>query len=168
MCLNLLLTPSNRLEAPNLGWPHLWLRTLFHGAQIRPGARVVGGATPPPPYTSFGPTLPPPVRLGSSNPSLVCQTHQNCATPPCVTFHRVAGSQRGLDSHLFFPSHAVSGRCVLMAAAACVVSFPLALAEPSNWHTGVVLVVAGVVLQSLLPTPLHVPCVSSSLASLAQ
>ena len=65
---------------------------------------------------------------------------------------RVAFLHRALDSHPFFPSRAASGRCVLTAAVACV---PAANAEPSSWHTGLVLVVAGVVLQLLLPTPLR-------------
>ena len=53
-------------------------------------------------------------------------------------------------------SHAVSGRCVLTATAACVPCGVVSvLAEPSSWHTGVVLVVAGVILQFLLPTALH-------------
>ena len=63
-----------------------------------------------------------------------------------------------LDSHPFLPSHAVSGRCVLWAAVV------FALAEPSSWRTGAVLLAAGVVSQPLLPTPLrilvihHLPC----------
>ena len=61
-----------------------------------------------------------------------------------------------LDSHPFFPSRAASRRCVLAAAAACVpTGVASASAEPSSWHTGVVLVGAGVVLSFLLPTPLR-------------
>ena len=48
---------------------------------------------------------------------------------------RVYGAR---DSHPFFPSHVVSGRCVLSAAG--VVS---AFAEPRRWCAGAVLDVAG-------------------------
>ena len=59
-----------------------------------------------------------------------------------------------LDSHPLFSSRAASGRCVLTAAAACACAGVSASAEPRSWHTGSVLVGAGVVLQCLLPTPL--------------
>ena len=45
-----------------------------------------------------------------------------------------------LDSHPFFPSHAAVGRCVLTAAAAHVPAGVVStLAEPSSWHTVVLL-----------------------------
>ena len=51
-----------------------------------------------------------------------------------------------LDSHPFFPSRAALGCCVLSAAVAFVTAgVVFALAEPSSWHTGVVLVAAAVV-----------------------
>ena len=72
-----------------------------------------------------------------------------------------------LDSHPFFPSPAALGHCVLSAAAACVPAGAVfVFAEPSSWHTGVVLAGAGVISRFLLPTPLcslvaHLPrCVS--------
>ena len=62
-----------------------------------------------------------------------------------------------LESHLFFPLHAASGRCVLWAAAAWVpAGVVFVLAEPSSWRTGAVLLAAGVVSQRLLPTPLRI------------
>ena len=67
---------------------------------------------------------------------------------------------------------AAPGRCVLSAAAACVpCGVVFALAEPSSWRTGAVLVAAGVVSRPLLPTPLllvvhHPPrCVSVGMRS---
>ena len=48
-----------------------------------------------------------------------CRWSKQRERPPlCVTFHRLAVSLRALDSHPFFPSHAVSGDCVLPVAAA--------------------------------------------------
>ena len=71
-----------------------------------------------------------------------------------MTFRRIDVSFRG---HRFFPSHAASSRCVLSAAAPCCpAGVVLALAEPSSWRTGVVLVAAGVVSRPLLPTPLRI------------
>ena len=58
-----------------------------------------------------------------------------------------------LGSHPFFPSHAVSGCCVLPAAVACapagVVS---AFADPRGWCAGAVLVAAGAVCTLAVPS----------------
>ena len=78
--------------------------------------------------------------------------------PPCVAFRRVAVSFWGPGQSPV--PHTVSGRCVLLATAACVPADVVSMfAEPSSWRTGVVLVVAGVVFRSLLPTPLRMPVV---------
>ena len=50
---------------------------------------------------------------------------------------------------------------------ACDGDWQIRKAEPSGWHTGIVLVVAGVVLRFVLPTPLHVQVVHHA-ASLAR
>ena len=48
---------------------------------------------------------------------------------------------RALDSHPFFPLRAALGCCILTAAAVCVPAGVVsASAEPSSWHTRVVLV----------------------------
>ena len=49
-----------------------------------------------------------------------------------------------LNSHPFFPSHVASGHCALSAAAAgALAGVVSAVAEPSGWCAGAVLVVAG-------------------------
>ena len=63
---------------------------------------------------------------------------------------------------------AALGHCVLTAAAVCVPSGVVsALAGPSRWCTGTVLVVAGVVVRLLLSTPLHVQVVHHLLPHVA-
>ena len=102
----------------------------------------------------------------------VCVFHQpfRRVVGPLKAHARSAGeAQRGVcglrggsapDSHPFFPSRAASGQCFLTAAAAGVpCGVVSALAGPSRWRTGGVLVVVGVVLRPLLSTPLHVQVV---------
>ena len=80
--------------------------------------------------------------------------------PPCVTFCPVAVSSRALDNHPVFPSHAASGRCVLTAAAACVLCGVIsAVAEPGRWRSGGCAACCGVVLRFWPPTPLHIQVV---------
>ena len=77
--------------------------------------------------------------------------------PPCVTFRRVAVSLRGPGQSPARPFACCAGHCVLSAAAACVPAVVVfALAEPSSWRTGVVLIAAGVGGRPLLPTPLRI------------
>ena len=62
--------------------------------------------------------------------------------------------QGALDSHPFSPSRAVSGHCVVTATMARVPAGVVsALAEPSSWHTGVVLVGAGSFYVCCCPLP---------------
>ena len=82
--------------------------------------------------------------------------------PPCSLClcghvdRRVAVLSWGLDSHLFFPSRAVSGQvAVFLRPLRPVLLLVSSSAERSSWHTGVVLVHAGVMFRFLLPTPLH-------------
>ena len=66
-----------------------------------------------------------------------------CRAPPRVTFGLVVVSLRALDSHPFFPSHVVLGRCFLSAAAAgAPASVVSTFTEPSGWCAGAVLDVA--------------------------
>ena len=83
-----------------------------------------------------------------------------CHPPPPVTFRRVAVSLRGAGQSPVLPLRVESGRCVLLAAAACVPDGVVCrLAEPSSWCTGVVLVVAGVVCRVFaVHSPPHPGC----------
>ena len=72
-----------------------------------------------------------------------------CATPP--VWHSVGSLFRygALDSHPLFPSHVVSGRCVLSAAAAgAPAGVVSAFAGPRRWCAGAVL--------DVTPLPPHV------------
>ena len=78
--------------------------------------------------------------------------------------HRVSVTRSSLDSHPFFPARTALGHCTLTASAVCVPAGVFsASAEPSIWHTGVVLagvvvgvgVGVGVILRLLLPIPLR-------------
>ena len=76
----------------------------------------------------------------------LCRSHcqfAGCDAPPCVTFRLVLILYGALDSHPFFPSHVVLGRCFLLAAAASAPAGVLStFAEPSGWCAGAVLDVA--------------------------
>ena len=58
-----------------------------------------------------------------------------------------------LDSHPFFPSHGVSGHCILTAAAAGVPAGVVsAFAERRRWCAGAVLVASGAVYTLVVPS----------------
>ena len=107
----------------------------------------------------------PSLSTGPGAPATLAPHTQGPPSPPLFGF---AVSLQGPGQSPVFPSRATSGQCFLTAAAAGVpCGVVAASAEPSSWRTGGVLVVAGVVLRFLLPTPLsilvihHMPrCVS--------
>ena len=78
-------------------------------------------------------------------------------TIPLCDISLGCGFFTGPGQSLFLPSLAAWGQCFLATIAASVpCGVVCALAGPSSWRTGVVLVVARLVLRFLLPTLLHV------------
>jgi len=93
----------------------------------------------------------------------VCQCSMWGMLPPspCVTLRWVAISLRGPGQSPVLPFACCVGSMLSDGRGDVPCGVVSALAEPSSWRSGVVLVVAGVVLQFLPPTPLHVQVVHS-------